>query len=402
MRIIVTKIGTVFRTQEEIRKGGHTASGEVGETEGLIRYLIKKGHEVTYFGQFRGEIPGLRVIQSHLKGIDDMTTIPQQEAAWRIDEENLGKPGDYDLFFTVAGYAAARSFVTGKHILQAAGIRYLGPINNALRYLKAPRVLVNNDPRTYPRCQEIAAHPELQPAAILDQIADAGGRRSTPQILCGDQFMRHMRYAACESWAYLQQQPITTEGRELDCLLLAHAHVKDGIKQKTRLHALQQVVGDLSKFPYTIFGKGWQHYEPNSEGRVVEPCKPGHVPWYLSQAFTCPVIQQKNFYTGKPYVLVANGVVPLLYGDVNDPNEYTADPRLLFSRGIERITHPSDTIRMAETISRDEETYNQLIRDWRSRLTPRYDVLDGLLDHVNSGRPLPFYEEFGGLERSNG
>lgn len=391
MRIIVNKIGTVLRTQEEILNGGHTASGEVGETEGLIRYLISKGHEVTYFGLLRGSIPGLRVVQPHLKGIDDMTSIQEQETAWRIDEETLGK--DYDLFITVAGYAACRSFVTGKHVLQACAIRYIGPILNAIRYLKIPRILINNDPRTYPRDQELLEFPELRPVAILDQIADAGGLRITPQVICGKKFRRHMRYAACESWAYLKQQPITNEPRDLDCLMLAHAHVKDGIKQRHRIHALQRVVGDLSKFPYTIFGKGWQHYEPNSEGRVVEACKPGHVPWYLSQTYSCPVVQQRLFYTGKPYVLAANGVVPLLYGKPGD-DDYVADPNLIFGER-ERITCPEDTIRMAESVS---SSYIELIREWRSLLTPRYDVLDGLLDHVESGRQLPFYKEFGGLE----
>lgn len=387
MRILVSKYGATFRTREDCRRG--SPSGEVGETEGLIRYLISQGHDVAYFGQMRGEIEGCTYIPSCLRTIDDdpldhESTWEDQQAAWAIDHMNVLQWGEPDMYITVAGYSVTMSFIENPNFttVQAASVRYCGPVLGMYRSLGLPRIVVNNDPRTYPKDQEMSLiDPGLRPAALLDQYV---GPAKT-QVVGGTKYKRHSCYACPESWAYLDEYHNTGE---YPCVILAHSHVHDGIKQRGRMIAWENVIDR----PWPIYGKGWEWLESDAWNGHVNPREVIDI---LASHATCPMVAHEHFYTGKPYMLNSCDCIPILYGD-GDP--YTADPLGKWEPmdSPHRIRKPGDLSTVVERVTSDLAYWREV---WDERLKPDYTKLDELITYVDEGGILPNFERFGGYEQ---
>ncbi len=385
MKILISKYGAVFRTRENARTGSPT--GEVGETEGLIRYLIQQGHDVSFFGQMRGEIEGCRYVESNVKGLTSGNFVgdpDEQKERWAKDIEDIGeRPG---MFINVAGFAPTMSFIDNPrhNNVYATGVNYCAPLLNVYRHFKLPRIVVNNDPRTYPRDMEMSLLDDiLVPAAVLDQAS-----YTIKTKIGGVQYKRHSAYAACESWAYLDKYENTDKNA---CIVLAHAHIKDGCRQKDRSTAWDTVIDD----DYPVYGKGWEDQDVNWKGHV----NPREVFDILKDATCCPCVAQRNFYTGKIFVLNSCDCIPLLFGD--GTSDFTWDPLEKYeSLGSPwRIREHGDLRRLAKRLHSSADDRLERRHYWDTACRPDFTLLDQLIDYVENDGVLPAWHLFGGYER---
>lgn len=398
MRLLVSKVGSVFHARDL----GSNAKGEQGETEGLMRHLIEQGHEVIYFGRARGleRIHGVTYIESTRIGpgmyLGQTYTYEDQCRAADIDEEQLRAIGAHeaDAWIQVFGYSAP-SLMNNKTLAtpQNAAILYIAPILMAQHRLRIPCIGVNNDPRTYLKSQEAANQwPDLLPIALLDQ-----SEHEKQRIIGGVDVIQRARYAKCESWGYLES---VENRRETLCTIVAHAHISDGCRKRARDDSWRNVLlGAFEELPeMRVYGKGWNHFSMYDEypDRFPGCIEGGAVAETLAACEFSPcVAADHGFYTGKPYVLVASGVVPLMYGDGTDP--FTWDPlsQLVPFDHPTRVVNPGDLARVVRTLDYDEQ-----LTWFKSILKPDFSVLDTCLDELQQGRltqdPDGWWNDYGG------
>lgn len=375
MRILISKIGCIFRA------GGLQPKGEIGETEGLIRHLIDKGHEVTFFGPMIGDIAGLKHVPAMLDDLTSDSDPDYQRECWRDDERRMT---DQDMFIQVAGLSSTMSYIDNPHgnIVLSSGVRYVAPILNMTRHLGLPRIIVNNDPRTYPKDQEMAYDKSLIPRALLDQCDMV-----TTQVVGGIKFNRRSVYASCEAWGYTpicrfiagDHLAVKYSDRENLVAVLAHAHMTKGARQRQREHAWNVI---LSGQDWPVYGDGWDGWNINWKGVTKDPFG------VLENSKFCPAVGLRDFFTGKVYVSASCGCVPLLYGDGTDPHTWDRKGIYLPLDSEWRITES----RSVDDILGDnpEDVYYTMLKYWIDRLNPpiakdtRWDVLDEMIDAGNA------------------
>jgi len=391
--LLIAKGGGVYRTRAEARKS--SAVGEQGETEGTILHLLERRDvRLVYFGKYLGEVPrGLTVVQPHLQDLNEMSTGAYQDECLAADVAELDEYAPFVGFVNVAGYSPTMSFINNpkQTTTQAACIRYTAPMLNAIQHFKLPRLVVNNDPRTYPKDQEMSmGWPWCVPAALLDQWA---GTYST--VVGGVRYQRRSVYARAESWAV----PDVFLGLEktVPCTCVAHAHIYDGCKQRKREQSWHAVLDDpnmgwLVEHGFRLYGRGWARtpWSYLSPGVI----KPDEVRAVLGQARYCPCVSAgSHFYTGKPWVLMAQECVPLLYGDGTDP--YTWDPygKMVPLDDPWRVTKPGDLSRLSK-MGPDSQ-----LERWRELLKPDFSLLDQMIDDLLDGETVGddrWHELYGG------
>lgn len=403
--IIVSKGGSCFFTREEARKT--SSSGEQGETEGLLRHLLENPNlQVVYFGYYRGEVlDGLTVVEPTSRGLDEWSLETEQEARFRQDEENLESvlEGTPIAFFNVAGYAPTFSCIGNPKgvTVQQCNVLYTAPMLNAIRHFKAPRIVVNNDPRSYPKDQEMTLMwDEVRPAALLDQR-----NLDTSMVVGGRQYRRRSVWAKCESWAWLPSSHdlFSSLGREFDCMIVAHAHMTDGTRQKGRNDTWQQILNpredviELRDKGMRVYGAGWTSYDEYDEVLMPGKIRPDEVINLMSNTFCCPITACGSlFYTGKPYLLLSCGCLPILYGDGIDP--YTWDPygvHLPLSSDL-RIFQPGD---LKKQVKYHVDNYTELLPMYRERFPKDFTVLDRLTEDLMQGRNWhsdEWFHDYGG------
>ena len=402
MRILVTKVGCVFKTRDY----SSNPVGEQGETEGVIRHLIAQGHEVIYFGKSYGleDLVSHVITPTGFKGthLADTLTAEEQYAAGDLDYENLKAVGadECDAWIHVLGYSATSSLINNRSgaTVQNASINYIGPVILAAKNLGIPIIAVNNDPRTYLKTQEFAnQYPECLPIALLDQSEHVKvrtiGRTSVVQ---------KATYARCESWGYLPQlENLATT----PCTVIAHAHIKDGCKKAGRADAWEAVLGGnaFDELPgMRVYGNGWQHFPGYTPERFPGVVKGGDVGPLLACCLASPcVAADVGFYTGKPYVLNASGVIPLMFGDGTNPFTWDPDERLVPFDHPTRVVNPGD---LARAVDYAEKHYDELHETFREKLVPDFTMLDNCLDDLPklSTDPDWFWELYGGYRLSRG
>ena len=298
MKILITKYGMKFYSRDKLTNKG----GEQGETEGLLRHLVECGHDVTYFGRWEGEVPGVRFVAATLGDLDHESSAAQQQACWDADLKLLA--GNYDAAIQVNGLAPTFSWIDNPRgaRLQAFAVRYCGPWLNALQRLHLPRLCINNDPRSYPRDQEMSYGWEwCRPAALLDQC-DA----RVKQVVGGKEYLRVSTYGACESFGYL---PVRENRREKDIVIVAHSHFNDSLGTKGDWSLLDEL---FAKFPdLLVYGAGWESWAEKYPGRFPGAVSPAKVLDLVNEAKCSYVVDHHpGFKTGKPYVLTSQGCVP--------------------------------------------------------------------------------------------
>lgn len=385
--LFVCKSGSPFYSRSYVRRA--SSSGEQGETEGVIRHLVSRGDvRVVYFGITYGELP-CEVITPAVEGLDEWTDGPTQRDRFRRDEDAVRALGAELLgVINVSGYSPTMSLVDNEKgaQVQSSSIRYTAPMLNLLQAFKLPRVVINNDPRTYPKDQEMSFGWDwVRPRALLDQQQLDG-----KQVVGGVKYRRNSVWAKCESWGFLER---VKNRRDLPCIILGHSHFRTGIKNggKTR-EAWDNVMGEHCTYP--LYGAGWEGRE-----NWLGPLEAADVPQVLACARCCPVVAHTpRFYTGKPYVLVASGCVPLLYGGWDVPPG-TWDPYGHFVPldSSLRIRKPGDLERLVKWLE-DDVYYEAQLETWQHLCQPDWTWLDMVVDRLCSGVELDV-EVTGGYER---
>lgn len=387
--IIVGKSGGTLYTRQYIKQrwdlngwAPSATSGEQGETEGLIRHLAEVfDGKVIHFGQLRGELPGnVLHVAPHIDGMNDYSTQASQEENWRIDVMNILQAlggAEPVAFMQVAGYSPTMSWIGNPRAvqLQAAAIRYQAPQLNIIEQFRLPRVVINNDPRTYPKDQEMSlGWKHITPVALLDQT---WGEKS--QVVGGVKYTRKSCYAACESWAYHLRNEQNTH--ENFCVAVAHAHIGDGCKQKGRARAWDTILR-VTPEDFRCHGNGWEHYVNYNPLMFPGSIKPNEVMELLATTTCCPAVAvAPQFYTGKVYVCEAQGCIPLLYTG----NEYTWDPKFKMIPE-DHPTRVSDDQSLSGAAWYAREYYAEYRELWRDLCKPDWTILHDLLDDLMSGR----------------
>lgn len=396
--IVVNKYGSVFRTQEYARRMSKT--GEGGETEGLLRHLVARGDcHVVYFGQHDGTIEGVDFIKSDLSRIRELGGDPLAIGA---EDQELGFAADYAklrhrevvALLTVDGYSPTFSHVNNPHFatVQTASLCYAAPTLALLRKLEVPRISINNDPRCHPKDQEMS-YPDLysdwvRPRACLGQCNSDDTR-----VVGKRKYRRVVRHARAESWAYRERrEPAPWDARLRDHTnVIAHSHLNVGCKSGDP-YAWNRVFKDAGSLTheYVVYGDGWDaKHHTLGEFEFVKfpgPCKQEDV-WRLLQTALCnPVVSHTpGFYTGKPWVLVEAGVVPLLFGDGSHSHTYDPYQVLLPLTDGGRIVKPGDLDAHRRLFASDKACYEDVLAGWQERLQPDWSTLDCLVDSLLAG-----------------
>ncbi len=381
--ILIAKGGSVYRT----RAAQHgNATGEQGETEGVIRHLLERNDiNLVYFGAYRGEVPdGLTVIAPDIDRMNNQWALgSDQEDGFRNDNTTLAHLNPC-AFIQTAGYSPTFSMINNPNgaTVQSAAIRYTAPMHNALNHFKIPRIVINNDPRTYPRDQEMSkGWPHSKPAALLDQCD-----KNWNKIVGGTHYRCRSVHARCESWAY--HEPSLVENSDMfPAIVLAHAHFKTGIKNGD-----QDAWDEVFPLPdgTQVYGEGWEHYHKYSSYIMPGKCKPENALVYLSNRTCCPVVSHTpGFYTGKPWVLMSRGCIPVLH--------HSYDPKyiLLGKDSPMRIRKSGDFLSIANGLHRCKSEADSWREFWKIRLQPNWTLLDRLVDTIVEEKPISF-ETFGG------
>lgn len=399
--VMAAKGGSVFRTREY---GRGNASGESGETEGVVRHLLERGDVgVVYFGSYRGEpLPGLEVVEPELEGASEMMTSALQLEQFAANHRALGDR-DWLAFVHTAGYSPTYSHIDNPAgaTVQAAAVRYQAPMLDAMQHFGIPRVVINNDPRTLPRDQEMSnGWPHCRPAALLGQT-----ERVWNKVVGGRRYECHEVFARAESWAH--QEPEDNTG-EHACRCVAHAHFRTGIKNDDPDHhsAWQRVLGQGKQLPdgFTMDGFGWEHWS-GGEHWEADGAPPKY--WVglkapdaleVFRTTECgPVVSHTpDFLTGKPFVMASKGCLPILFGDGSHP--YTYDPRgvLLPLDHWTRLKRPGDLANVVRALTTGATAEEHQRQTWADlNLEPDWTLLDSLVDDLVAGRAID-HTKYGG------
>lgn len=380
--ILVSKTGMSFATREQARLG--SATGEQGETEGILRHLVQRGDvHVIYFGRMRGEVPGVTNIAPDTQGLNEHVLCAEQEERWARDIAAL-KPHEPIACINVTGPPATFSWARNPRgaQIQAQGVHYTGPILNAIHKLGLKRICVNNDPRTYPRDQEMSyGWTSCRPVALLDQCAAIKS-----QTVGGKEYRRVSVYSAAQSWAWLPEAAPRAFADRVPCNVVAHAHIGDGCAQQDRDSAWRAIIdGD-----YPIYGKGWEHYT-GTLGKVMGPVKPSEALQLFHNARCTPCVAAvPGFYTGKAWVAYSQGCIPVPFGDGQHPHTWDPVGRYVgLDNDYERCTHG-----LKPFAAMGEDEYCTRLLNWGERLKPDWSMLDKVVDKLIGGCFVDF--EFGG------
>jgi hypothetical protein len=298
--IVVSKYGMKFYTRDCTKN----AIGEQGETEGVLRHLVDAGHRVLYFGKHDGELEGVTFLEPHLTDLDDMSTAAHQEALWKLDTEMVGdhKP---DLALQINGMAPTFSWIDNPRgaRLQSFAVRMCGPWLNVLQSLKLNRMCINNDPRSYPRDQEMSyGWDYVRPSVLLDQCS-----AQKKMTVGGKDYLRVSHYAKAESFGWLPHRP---NQKKRDVVIVAHSHFDDGLGSAATWPDLERL---LVETDCTVYGKGWDgtEWQRRHPDKFLGPVKPLEVLDIVNEAKASYVCDHTpGFKTGKPYVLTSQGCVP--------------------------------------------------------------------------------------------
>lgn len=393
--ILVTKSGSAFYTRRAASRASNV--GEQGETEGTLRHLLERDDvRVVYFGAYRGEaLDGLTVVEPDIEGHDEWTTFARQKEGFENDVAALEPHGPFVGYLCVAGYSPTMSMIDNPKAstVQAQSVRYQAPMLNVLERFGLPRLVVNNDPRTYPKDQEMSlGWDRARPEALLDQCDDV-----KQVVVGGRSYTRRSVWARPESWAYHIRRENTDE---LPCVVIAHAHIGDGCKMRDRGYSWSNVLGFPRPDGLRVYGRGWEHYPGYDPEVMPGPVKPNEVMDILRTATCCPCVSAgPKFYTGKVYVCEAQGCVPLLYGDGADP--FTWDPEGVIEPldSPWRVVKPGDLLARVNLLRRSRADREERREFWREACRPRWDVLDRLVDDLLAGRDRTspsWFRDYGG------
>ncbi len=365
--ILVNKYGLIFRRET-------VAVGEQGETEAMLRHLAEN-HEVAYFGQWKGDhIPGIRVYEPHIEGLDHMSTADAQRKCFDQDMKMLP---EIECVVQSCGYAPTTSMIdnqTGSSV-QGCAIRSCGPILNIINQTGVPRYLVNSDPRTYPRDAEITDLPRTRPAALLDQW-----NIETNLGIRGTKYKRRSVYAAIETWP---EFPESCFNIRQGSIVIAHCHVRDGMRRGETLEDAWDEI--LRGTDAQVFGKGWNLTGlPRIHGdRGWAEVSPAVALAHLAGACSGPIVAHTpRFATLKMKTYASQGCVPLLWSV--GPHAYDPTHRYVPRGSWLRFHDEDELMEKTSELERRPELRKELVEMVQDMTKPDWAVLDSLIENGES------------------
>lgn len=378
MRIMFCKTGAVLRL-------GATADnaspvGDQRDALGVLEYLLDKGHDVCVFGCVHDEqnyahYPNFHCIKPDVSNLDQDSLIKDVDEKYDEAAQKLidWKP---DICVNVGGMTPTTSYLGNPWMTstQCFAIKYVGPALYALEKAKIPRLLIINDPRNYPREQEMTFWKYNRPAAVLSQETTGIDR-----AIKGTKFRIHTVYSKAENWwSYGMDEVRHKNLRKYDCLIVAHSHMADGRLKKGRDEVWQNILGDCN-FDFTLFGKGWESFSRYDKTKMLGPCKPGEVHAFLRQTKMGPMIPcAHGFNTGKMRVYAINGALPLLYGRGCHLTYDVYQNYVPLTSGLRFET--SDELRdLIKYWSNDEDGRRSVVEMLQEMTRPNFSKLDSCL-----------------------
>lgn len=196
----------------------------------------------------------------------------------------------------------------------------IGPLLLAMSKLKTERVSVSTDPRCYPVNSEMMWLDEcLKPTVILGQ------EEATRRVkIWGQRCNLKVTHGQVETWQlHRQRENVCTtpwKDRKDGVLILSHAHLKDGRWADYRNWTWLRVFEWLEDLglEWAVVGDEWHlhtHYE-ELKSKFLGPIEP-HSAWMLYDdwKYSLCIAPAEGYTTPKPYHIVRNGCVPLVWNE---------------------------------------------------------------------------------------
>lgn len=398
MRILVSKIGGIMYTREALRHVN--SSGEMGETEGMIRWLVESGHTVAYFGVVKGTLPtGVLHIEPNLKGLNEFSDKSEiiHQLSPAISAVRRTRP---EAYVCMAGYAGTMCapWNPKRTTVQACGVRYALPQCLIMRHLGIQPIFINCDPRTYPVNQEMTLMwPECKPLALLSQRT-----RSWDRIVGGMPVRCREVYAAPEHWCYRPAVEVESPNSN-DVAIIAHAHMADGIRNAKQRQAVWPNVLDMNtcrERGWTVFGKGWEHYEHYDAEVMPGAINPTQVDAWLASSKCGPITSiLHGFYTGKMRTYLMQRCLPLLYGR-DALCMYDSDCLYVPRTSNLRFESPAELAHLVDYWCAHDDERECVIDELLVKTAPEWCTLRDCLFDVDQGLPVrepeTFFASYGG------
>lgn len=397
--ILVNKLGMTLRT----RGDGHLAGGEQGETEALLRHLSRRRDcDVIYYGTWLGDrIKGVEVaVPAASLPLDNLSLKVDQQAALREDDSQLG---DRDIagIITVQGISPTWSMLDNAKDagVYAFAVKRVAPIIYTTQARGLKRIVINNDPRSYPREQEMSyGYPHWVPAAILDQC-----ERNWRPIVGGQRYEARSVPCHAECWP---EHPECTRlfNKSRMAVVVGHAHIQTGYKRRSSIvEAWQRLLPPMEfmrAHNILVVGEGWEYYPGYDPSVMVGQLPPVQVEELLADSVCGLMLHHtQGFSTSKLRAHVEQNCIPLLLGV--GPHAYDSGGKYVPMASHLRVISPEHSAACITDLSETPMTNRwEWLSTLRAATQPRWNVLDACVDCLLQDEELP-WDAFGGYRRAD-
>ena len=419
--VVVSKTGMVLNTPSVAKQS--SKGGEIGETIGLLRHLVKTGHRTVYFGKVRGELPeGVEYVEADPCGYDENISIDDSFRVMRYNAALL-REVDPGVFVDMVGMSCRMHPAPGL-LMMCMTVNYLMPILGGVGEIGLPTIAVLTDVRGRVKTQEMNdLYPSLRPIAVFSQ-RDAEYSR----VVYGRQY--RVREIACDahSWwmdaGWERPEWIPFASRPLDGILLMHAHIGTGYtghkacKTRKRQAAFANLLGDkydleaLSKRKFVVIGDGWEKFKMSDGTPAIDafptlfaaPVATRDIFSTLASARCAPMIvpiERSWPLSAKASMAVASGCIPVFYG--RSDCDYCYDPRgrVMPLDSAWRANCPSELRRVLSraTDNTTDAEARAVCNELLMHLAPTYSRVTECIDRTLHGDRIEqgdWWERFGG------
>jgi hypothetical protein len=393
--IIFQKSGTVLRDYDATRKA--KIAGSAAEELGILYHLCEYAPnelQIIYFGHAQGSFP-CEVVTPNVKGLDGWSLASEQQRGFEQDVRDLLEAAQGEIIAAIEFKCGApgMSWIgnpKGTVPLQSA-VRYQAPLLGVIQILGLPRIIINNDPRSSPKEQEMSlGWDHIVPAAIFDETdqeceVNVGGQR----------YLKKRIRSKLESWNKYEDPPVLENSEKYDCVIMSHNHLHTGSIGKymntshkmAYAHAWSVV---LDENDYYCCGLGWEDWFSNDveRSRACGITEENKISVLAPQVMCSPIVNHtSNFYTCKPYRFVRYGCIPILYGNSShDPCCVDVKQEYLPFASPWRVHEHNKLSDIVRTLKSYPKSEREKLREyWRNILQPDWRLFDACLRELLDG-----------------
>lgn len=396
-RVLLVRTGSVWWVDTERAN----ATGEQNDATGVARMLNDLGYDVAITGRVEGSIPGITTLNWDWKGYGLPSNASSQpaEVVYQAYDKALAAIEAWrpDVIVEISGAAPTMSTIDnhkGVKVFEFS-VRYYGMALYMYHKLKLPRLVILNDPRSYPKDQEMTRWPECIPQAVLSQYDEV-----KTQVVDGRKFNVEARYAGCENWWSWgwKYAPMRFDERSKSMTIIAHSHLDDSRLKKNR-EAVWDYILDDERLEYKIFGKNWE-YHPSYDPKIHRgPVKPDLVHTLLQTACGGPMIPiTEGWITAKLRQYLVNGAVPFVYGKGDDVAlKYDKYCHAIPEDSVLRFSTAEELYDLWMKARSNKVWSRQIVECYREETLPNASMLVDLITHFTNGGTQDLHR-FGGYK----